>query len=367
MKKLRYILLSLLIALPVIVSTGCERDYDDPKPERVFTDDDITAMGYEIISIRDLKQMYFDEYGQEIGLALPIIDKYAIKGKVISSDKQNNVYRVIYIQDQAEDGRNYGIEIKVGTYSNYVKFTPGRTVYVLAKGLVLGNYRFNLSLGFRSSDNSDYANTYLDEFTIGDAIKLGPATKLEASDTTVVQSPDQLNDNMLGSLVRFERVKSRWGIWDGDTYPQFLQQDYSMDGPTQYTNRIFATVIEEWKEYLGEYSVWVANGRPQGQEPEQPESPRPATLEYPTYAYSYANNKYYGSAWFEFGAPHATDPTHNLILRSSGHASFALYPVLEDGAEAEVTAIYNKYSSRTGGFITYQLLLNEIGDLKVLN
>ena len=80
----------------------------------------------------------------------------------------------------------------------------------------------------------------------------------------------------------------------------------------------------------------------------------------PTYAYSNNGNKYYGTACFELAGKY-------YLLRSSGYSRFALEPLPAHGKKVNITAIYTKYSSRTGGFIKYQLVLNNVNDVVVLD
>ena len=81
----------------------------------------------------------------------------------------------------------------------------------------------------------------------------------------------------------------------------------------------------------------------------------------PTYAYSYGGNRYYGSSWFAYD--NATSTGGNYILRVSGYSNFALQPLPADGAKGNITAIYTKYSSKSGGYIKYQLLVNSMNDI----
>lgn len=47
----------------------------------------------------------------------------------------------------------------------------------------------------------------------------------------------------------------------------------------------------------------------------------------------------------------------------SGYANFALNPLPENGDKGSITAIYTKYSSKSGGYIKYQLLVNKGSDV----
>lgn len=355
----RYLLYILILCSAWLCLAACERSYDDPEPAKIWTRAEVESDGFHFISIAALKQMYYDVYSPStIGQGVVITDEIAIEGKVVSDDEAGNVYKSIYIQDASG-----AIEIKLGTYSNYLRYAAGQTVYVKCKGLTLGNYRYNLSIGAASEDDS-YANSNLDvKSTIRRTVLPGSRGTLTSADTTVITSPDQLHDGLLGRLVRIVGATSFHGEWSGDNYPSFLETIYTIEGATQYNNYAFWTVIEQWRDYYAAYAIWEKNPS-SGPEPTKPVAPEPAVLDYPTLAYSYDNNKYYGSTLLRIGNDES-DPTHNLVLRTSGYADFALYPVPENGATVDVTAIYTKYSSSSGGFIKYQLLLNKVKDLVV--
>ena len=82
----------------------------------------------------------------------------------------------------------------------------------------------------------------------------------------------------------------------------------------------------------------------------------------PTYAYSYNNQRYYGSSWFSFGG--TSTSSGNYIVRVSGYANFALQPLPQNGQKGDITAIYTKYSAKKGNYIKYQLLVNSMNDIK---
>lgn len=358
MKNSFHIFLVTAVA-SILALAGCDRDYDSPPVDKLYGDAEIVDMGYTIVPIATIKQMYSDQFGSAISQSLVVEQNYAIKGKVVSDDRQGNVYRSIYVQDNSG-----AIEVKVGTTANFTTYPPGETVYVLCKGLTLGNYRYNLSLG-SSAPTSEYANSYIsDRSALKHHVKVGSrGQKLSSADTLVVTSPDQLNDAMIGSLIRIEGAVSRWGSWSSDKYPSFLEAVRTIYDDTKYTNHSFTEVVANWKQYLADYAVWEATQI--GEEPAQPQSPRPGKM-YESYAFRNGDLRYYGSAWFQFGTASDTDPTHNLIVRTSGHADFALNPLPADGTRVNITAIYTKYSSSSGGFIKYQLTINNLQDIEIL-
>ena len=310
---------------------GCYNDFDDPTPAKVWSKEDFNQG--QLISIKDFKQLFYDAYGNSapsLGKALEIKDDYVISGKVISSDQAGNVYKSVYIYD---DTSKSAIELKL-MVSNYVFYQPGQTIFVKAKGLAIGSYRYMLSLGgmpTAADIAKGYANRNLeDRLQIDAHIFPGAQGKLVKGDTLVVTpaSYNSLTDDDLGRLVRFEGLTYKEGVFDSDKYPQYLETLYPNGSTTAvYTNKYYSD-----------------EGLP------------------PTYAYSYNNQRYYGSSWFSYGGTSTTQG--NYIVRVSGYANFALQKLPANGAKGDITAIYTKYSSKSGGFVKYQLLVNSFNDIQ---
>ncbi len=339
----RLLLLSLLTVS--LLLPGCYSDFDNPEVKKIYTDADFD--GATIISVKQLKQLFYDNYGSgsdALGKSYTVTDNYVIKGKVISSDKDGNIYRTMYIQDETG-----AIEVKLGVTTSYNIFPVGQIVYVKCRNLVIGNYRYMLSLGIESTDAS-YANGYISVWPLINTVVFpGERTKLTSADTVIVKDYRYLQNNeldLLGRLVRIEGLTSYFGTWSGDVYPSFLEQVDDV-----YTTYGFEQVIKEWNDYLN------------GKTKVEPKSPRPGNLNAPTYAYNYDNNKYYGTALFKFGSTSSTLEFQNLLVRSSGYSKFALEPIPANGSKVNITAIFTKYSAKSGRYIKYQLLLNSDDDI----
>lgn len=323
-----------MLAIAVLGFSGCYNEFEEPAPAKVWTKADFADS--KLISIKDFKQLFYDKYGKEAsGLAktLEITEDYVISGKVISSDRAGNVYKSVYIYDESSQS---AIELKV-MVSNYVYFHVGQTLFVKTKGLAIGNYRYMLSVGgmpTAEDKSKGYANRNLDNtFFVDRHVFKGEPGSLTAGDTLVVNSANfatALDDGALGRLVRFEGLTYEEGAYDGDKYPQYLETTYP-NGST--------TAVYENKYYAEE-------GLP------------------PTYAYSYGGNRYYGSSRFAYDK--ATASGGNYILRVSGYSNFALQPLPPNGAKGNITAIYTKYSAKSGGYIKYQLLVNSMDDIDFL-
>ena len=297
-----------MVVAAVLSFTGCYNDFDDPAPAKVWTEADFNKD--QIITIKQLKDIYYAKYapGSTAGLGkyVEITEDYVIRGKVISSDQAGNVYKSLYIYDETSQS---GIELKL-MVSNYVYYHMGQTIYVKTKGMALGNYRYMISLGMPPTEadiEKNYANRNLEnQLLINEHICPGA----------------------LGGLVRFEGLTYKEGTSGNNFYPSYLEAIYE-NGKTEATYTS--------KSYISEGLT-------------------------PTYAYSYNNQRYYGSAWFSYGGT-TTEDKGNYIVRVSGYSNFALQPLPEAGATGDITAIYTKYSSSSGGFITYQLLVNSFNDI----
>lgn len=323
--------LCMIIAAGLSISS-CYNEFEEPAPAKVWTKADFAGSKY--ISIRDLKQLFYAAHGNSaasLGKTLEITEDYVIGGRVISSDQASNVYKSVYIYDDASES---AIELKL-MVSNYVSFPVGQMVFVKAKGLAVGNYRYMLSVGGMPTKDDiakGYANRNIEQsLFVNRHIFKGEIVKPTAADTLVVTADNyktKLNDDALGRLVRFEGLTYKEGIFDKDRYPQYLETLYPNGSTTaQYTNKYY-----------------VEEGLP------------------PTYAYSYNGAHYYGSS--VFGYEGTSMESGNYIVRVSGYANFALHPLPTNGAKGDITAIYTKYSSKSGGFVKYQLLINSFDDIR---
>ena len=134
MNKITRYLIGLFSLL--VVLQACEyNDFDNP-PE-VEKIDPI----HRTNSIKELKSLYV-----EGGKVIDMIDDYVVQGKVISSDKEGNIYKSLVIQDETG-----GIEIKINSSGLYNYFKQGTTVFLRANKLKVGAYGGTLSIGDRKS------------------------------------------------------------------------------------------------------------------------------------------------------------------------------------------------------------------------
>ena len=127
----------LLAAAAALFFTGCYSDYLNPGPARVYTRADFEAKGLEYISVGELKARFRAENaGMNDGTVASwtVDEPLFTSGKVISTDRFGNVYKSVYLYDEASES---AIELKLNT-GNYLFHPVGQIVYVDLEGLVLG-------------------------------------------------------------------------------------------------------------------------------------------------------------------------------------------------------------------------------------
>lgn len=371
---------NLKIALAVLVgalAAGCYNDFDTPAPRKLYTDTDMTALGLEHVTIKEVKDYFgpisgtgtnYDwettqtvKFGE---LTSEEQDKtkfpglrgwsdaanYYIKGKVISSDRQGNIYKSLYIYDGTA-----AIELKLynGLYLDYyldLNTMESQWVYVRLDGLYLGNYRMMLSIGDAPSDSNNaggnhrfYANSNLDNPNIAKlSVFPGERVKLEESDILDVDASNYqtaLGEQALGRLVRFNNVKVRYaGVPNQDQVVNPVMKNGGFDSS---------------------FPTWVVT-----------DSGMPQNAPWYYWAYNINNVRLYGSVLISYNdaTTYLSDPGVYSV-RTSGYSQFAMKPIPKDGAVGTVLgiyAIYSRESSFTGGSsdrAQYQISVSRLEDL----
>ncbi len=373
---------SLKIAIAVLVgalAAGCYNDFDTPAPRTLYTDAEMTAMGLEHVTIAEVKGWFEspEAFGtisgtgtnkdwattntlklgsltsaeeQFVGLKdwPSASDKY-IKGKVISSDRQGNIYKSLFIDDGTA-----GIELKLysGLYLDYylnLETMESQWVYVRLDGLYLGNYRMMLSLGDAPSDSNNasgahkfYANSNLDNPKIANQYVFpGERTTLDDKNIIEVNSGNytSLGKAQLGRLVRFNGVKVR--------YAGVPNQDHVTNSPLKNGN------------FTSSFPTWVVT-----------DSGSPQNAPWYYWAYNIDNVRLYASVLITYNdaAEYTSDPGVYSV-RTSGYSQFAMRPIPKDGSIGTVLGIYGIYSQQsnfTGGandYAQYQISVSRLEDL----
>lgn len=378
---------SLKIAIAVLVgalAAGCYNDFDTPAPRKIYTDSDMETLGLEQVSIKEVKGWFESAFGSisgtgtndnwettntlKLGDLAPEETKFEgmkgwpdasnkyIKGKVISSDRQGNIYKSLFIYDGTA-----AIELKLysGLYMDFyldLEDMVSQWVYVRLDGLYLGNYRMMLSIGDAPSDGYNtagrhkyYANSNLDDPKISALnVFAGEKTTLDASDILEVDENSYRTlltgaaniKSALGRLVRFKNVKVRYaGVKDqnGDV-PSMI-----MNG--SYTNPYPSWIVTDWGD--AQFGTWYY------------------------WAYNRNNVRLYGSVMISYNdaAKYTSDPGIYTV-RTSGYSQFAMKPIPKNGAVGTVLGIFGIYSQKsdfTGGsydYAQYQISVSRLEDLQ---
>lgn len=123
--------LPLWLGVFVLTFFACvDQDFDAPPAGGV--DPGLTPT----MTIAELKALHtLDEYEQ-------ITTDEVIRGVVISDDEEGNFFRQLVIQDESG-----GIEMRIDATDLFTQYPPGRQVYVLLKGLWLGDFNGLIQLG----------------------------------------------------------------------------------------------------------------------------------------------------------------------------------------------------------------------------
>ena len=339
-------------------AVGCYNDFDMPAPAHVYTDADFADA--RIMSIKEVKEMFYTAYPfaghGAVGKSMKIDENIVFRGKVISSDRANNIYKSLYIFDnEVSDASDAAaIELKLNT-GNYIFWPVGTRVYVKLQGLVLGDYRGMLSVGI-ASQQSNYANNSLTGIDIDRHVFTGEQLAMTQADTLVVTADNyrsvlryDTNDTymVLGRLVRFEGVRSKFGKaqWGyQNTFPNYFANSTSYDknSPDILNENIPDELqwrnIDQWATYA-------------------------AVRDMPTQGVAFKSTPFYGSAWFTYGD--ISQIPGNYVVRTSGYARFREHKIPADGTKVDLTAIYTLYtgSYSDGGRDAYQLALNRVEDV----
>ena len=369
---------SLKIAFAFLVgvlAAGCYNDFDTPGPRKLYTDDDMAQLGLQQVSIKTVKGWFTEAFGGISGTGTnnngwentktlkfgdltpdeaqfislkgrpDASDKY-IKGKVISSDRQGNIYKSLYIYDGTA-----AIELKLynGLYLDYLldlDNMKSQWVYVRLDGLYLGNYRMMLSIGGAPSDGINtagthkyYANSNRDNPRVAKLnVFAGEYVPLEASDILEVDASNytSLGEDQLGRLVRFKGIKVRYAGYpnqDGVTNPPLKSGTSSSSSENPYPSWI----VTDWG--TPRFGAWYR------------------------WAYNRDNVRLYASVLISYNdAATSTAEAGIYGVRTSGYSQFAMKPIPKDGAVGDVLGIYGVYGTQWN-YAQYQISVSRIEDL----
>ncbi len=383
-----------LIMVVGSILTGCYNDFDTPKPAFTYNDQLMQGMGMEHISIYDLKKKFGEISGTgstnvSDGLGATMYKRfvqkksqatdweqqtnryiegnYYIKGKVISNDKEGNIYKSLYIYDGTA-----AIELKLtnGLFLDYpfnMDTLESQWVYVRLAGLYMGNFRMMLSIGdiptegmnsygrpkFYPNSNIVSPEKVAKHVFKGEKVVLtkgrlaNDGSNKNAFDILEIdeQNCSQLlyknsdgGINYFGRLMEFDGVEVFYkGVenQDGVTHPKF-SDDAASD--------------------TGFYPAWICTSGMM-----KDADGTPLVLEFVDgpwgkMAYSENNVSLYGQMVVGYDRNTDSEAQPGIyVVRTSGYSRYAGKYVPMDGAKGKITAIYSIYAKKDGDFVTYQL------------
>ena len=413
-----------LVATLCMLFAGCYNDFDTPAPAKVWTDEELEALELRQISIKEVKDKFISVFGSlentgsnkswsdtktlKLGAPSSTIEAgfanlqfweeaagYYIKGKVISSDAQGNVYKSLYIDDGTA-----AIELKLcGTLFTTYKLDLGSYdsswVYVKLKDLYLGNYRMMLSLGDGPSNalntglsNKYYANSNFESIELwhnlgnpefNRVLPGAPCRLVEASidDVVVDTTPSEEKPNIIvvnssnyaklsanntaagthyydhfGRLIRFQGVTIR--------YANVTYRDEQRDANGNIVRDAEGNIV--WGDEI-KAPAFGTNGDPFPNWVVT-DSGSPVFSAWYYWAYSRENVSLYGAVLMLLNEnATGSDDAGAYSIRTSGYSRFAMRRVPRNGTVGNVLGIYSIYSQRLNDYAQYQITVNRIEDL----
>ncbi len=316
MKNIRFWALALVAAFLTI---GCDEfppvSYDDPDEEKVYTDSDFP--GVTFTTIAELKAMY-------VNTPVDLGSGIYLKVQVTSSDRQGNLYRTMYIQDETG-----GMELKMGTRYLYNDYKQGQWLYIDCQHLTIGAYGGMLQLGYKSADSS-YETAYIDiQYIIDTHIFKGAEDTIEPQ---VITSSQITDTDYIG---RYVTVK---GLTYGNQIFTILYDDN--DNSTYLSSGTYG--VTTWAINEIGFARYMAKDRFGGAIAESEVG-------------NYTASSYSVSQYFNVN-------NVDLQVRTSGYARFADTEIDEEilnGATVNLTGILTKYNNNN------QFLLNDLDGVEI--
>ena len=180
----------------MVLAVSCNRKFDIPPTN---ADPEIDAN----LSIRDLKARY-----TAIGDFQRIEEEHIISGIVIADDRSGSFYKQIIIQDETG-----GIPVLLDANNVYTQYPVGRRVFILLKGMMLGDYGGTIQIGIDSSRSDDgrflnlegIPQTLFDQYIVKGSFNNVVTPKMvKPADFTKT-----INDPLLSTLVQIGNAEFR--------------------------------------------------------------------------------------------------------------------------------------------------------------
>ena len=388
-----------LIMVVGSILTGCYNDFETPKPSYVYNDQIMKGMGMTHISIYDLKKLFGEISGTgstnvSDGLSATmykrfvtnksqatdweqstnryIVGNYYIKGKVISNDKEGNVYKSLYIYDGTA-----AIELKLtnGLYLDYpfnMDTLESQWVYVRLNGLYMGNFRMMLSIGDIPTEGMNsygrpkfYPNSNIvSPEKVAKHVFKGEKVTLTkgrlANDGSNKNAYDILEiDEENCSQILYKNSDN--GINYFGRLMQFNDLEVAYKGVKNQDGETPAKFADDADDTTGYYPAWICTSGTMKDADGTPLVEEFIDGPWGKMAYSENNVSLYGQMVVSYDRDaNAKNKAGVYVVRTSGYSKYAGKYVPMDGARGTITAIYTIYSKQvksgsSSSYETYQL------------
>ncbi len=187
-------ILILFSALITFGLSSCFKgDYDDPP---AYSDANLEVNQ----TILDLKTWFAENNASRNPKT--VTEDWIIKGIVTSSDKDGNIYKQLFFQDETA-----GICLSIDAVNTYTDYPVGRYIYMKLKGLTLGTYGGLVQIGYGIDAQYSPAGVFrLPTTIVSDHIYKGAVS--ETAPTPIMVSDfSQLTDSLQSMLVMLENVE----------------------------------------------------------------------------------------------------------------------------------------------------------------
>lgn len=189
MKRYKFAAASAVLAA-LLACTSCS--YNRPPAPEAGSEAGQIASLIPTHTITQLKELY-----RRGGVV--ITDDVVVEAVVASDDREGNLYKTCYLQDEGA-----GIELKLAMGAMSTLYPQGSRVYLRARGMTLGQYAGQINLGYRSQD-AKYETAFLPEKLVRDVLLV--RSRAEVAPKTLALS--DLSPRYAGMLVRFYGVQFR--------------------------------------------------------------------------------------------------------------------------------------------------------------
>ncbi len=189
------------IALP-----ACQDDFDAPSVEIPV------AASTPNMTIAELKEMFWREdqnYADTIRNLDDPSQRFVIRGRVISSDEQGNVFKYLVIQDETA-----AITFSIDSYNLYLDYRRGQEIVMDVTDMFIGKYAGLQQMGRPSwyADRKTWQVSYMSLEYFQSHAELSGLPEVEKLDTLIINSFSQIPDTPEGlrtyqsQLVRIKNV-----------------------------------------------------------------------------------------------------------------------------------------------------------------